>query len=254
MGRKREPEGQESPDVNAPPAPTLIRIEWVLKSPQAQVREKIDRNRVLAYRRSYELGEKLPPIKLAKVGNAYLLIDGWHRLAAKREMGETHVDAVFVDVSEDDVLWEAAKANFTHGLPLKTKEIRQAFRLYMKAKRYRRSRSDVKSLGEIEKDFGGIRSKTTFSRWIAEDFPWLRKHWERGDDQGPYVDPDETETGLARALINEAIGNLRAALGATSDGSWDPEAIREIERELIEITEELQRQRKLMPEGPRGDF
>jgi hypothetical protein len=50
-------------------------------------------------------GENLPPVELRKVGGAYFVVDGHHRISVAREMGQQFIDAYVVemDASEDEL-------------------------------------------------------------------------------------------------------------------------------------------------------
>lgn len=50
-------------------------------------------------------GEYLPPVELRKVGNAYFVVDGHHRISVAREMGQEFIDAYVteLDAAEDEL-------------------------------------------------------------------------------------------------------------------------------------------------------
>ena len=50
-------------------------------------------------------GEHLPPIELRKVGEAYFVVDGHHRVSVAREHGQQYIDAYVteLDASEDEL-------------------------------------------------------------------------------------------------------------------------------------------------------
>jgi hypothetical protein len=51
------------------------------------------------------LDEYLPPVELRKVGEAYFVVDGHHRISVAREMGQEYIDAYVteLDAPEDEL-------------------------------------------------------------------------------------------------------------------------------------------------------
>ncbi|MEO8613455.1 MAG: ParB N-terminal domain-containing protein [Chloroflexota bacterium] len=43
-------------------------------------------------------GEYLPPVELRKVGEAYFVVDGHHRISVAREMGQEYIDAYVTEL------------------------------------------------------------------------------------------------------------------------------------------------------------
>lgn len=75
------------------------------------VGEDAEHIRVLA-----EPDRALPPILVHR--STMRIIDGMHRLGAARLRGQSTIDVVFFDGSEEDAFVLAVKANVAHGLPL----------------------------------------------------------------------------------------------------------------------------------------
>src|SRR4051794_31221061 len=93
-----------------------VRLADILPDPELQIRREIDHRTVDRYARAYELGDKFPPIRLARWNDALMLIDGWHRVGAQRQLGRAEVDAVVVEAGSPSRLkWLAAAANLTNG-------------------------------------------------------------------------------------------------------------------------------------------
>jgi hypothetical protein len=57
-------------------------------------RRSIDRATVERYRRWLEQGREAPPVRLARLGDAYVVRDGRHRVAAALAAGHNLVEAV----------------------------------------------------------------------------------------------------------------------------------------------------------------
>jgi ParB-like chromosome segregation protein Spo0J len=44
------------------------------------------------------LGQNLPPIELRKVGDAYFVVDGHHRVSVARQQGQIYIDAYVTEL------------------------------------------------------------------------------------------------------------------------------------------------------------
>ena len=71
------------------------------------------------YGQAMRQGAIFPPILLTRLEGKVLLIDGWHRLEARKQLGQKEVDAEFIECADkDEALVQAVKANQTHGYPM----------------------------------------------------------------------------------------------------------------------------------------
>lgn len=105
-----------------------IRIGLVAVHPdwQHRVGENAEHTKDLV--EAYESGAVLPPLDAVELHDgSYALVDGYHRLAAKRALGHDRVDLrVVAKGSQDDAVWWACAANRTHGLRRSAEEKRKA--------------------------------------------------------------------------------------------------------------------------------
>jgi len=158
--------------------------------------------------------DALPPVKVAKLGDALFLYDGWHRVAALKKLNHKRVTVVVTEVdNESQLRWLAAKANIGNGLPLNRKEIRDVFRIYVRTRQHHKKRVGntvyYKSYDEIAQDIQAI-SRATAHRWMKKDFP----------DKATRMGGHETEVGAGghrekRVNISSTIeGNIKNALNA----------------------------------------
>ena len=76
-------------------------------------RKKIDRDTVERY---MQIIDDLPPIIVQK--GTGVLIDGWHRVEAAKQLDLDDILAEDIDVADDDLFAEAVKRNLGHGLAL----------------------------------------------------------------------------------------------------------------------------------------
>jgi hypothetical protein len=75
--------------------------------------------------------ERWPPLKVVKRGNEYLLVDGFHRLAAAKNLGLEKLPAEVLQVPENEDLYALAfQLNASHGRPLSLAD-RRAFAFFM---------------------------------------------------------------------------------------------------------------------------
>jgi len=105
-----------------------IRIGLVAVHPdwQHRVGENAEHTRDLVD--AYQAGAILPPLDVVELDDGtFALVDGYHRLAAKRALGEERVDLrVMAKGSAADAVWWACSANRTHGLRRSAEEKRKA--------------------------------------------------------------------------------------------------------------------------------
>jgi hypothetical protein len=171
-----------------------IPLKAVTKLDALQVRHKLDPAAVKRYGDMTRHGSTPPPIKVARTpGGALFLVDGWHRLEAgaleTRPSFEVHGVEVWAEVaelSEAQARWEAARANLGHGVALKTREMRNVFRAFIKAGQHKQGpRGALMSYRDMSKHIAGV-SHTTLRNWTVVDFPRLFQAMggaEHGNDQ-----------------------------------------------------------------------
>jgi hypothetical protein len=148
---------------NVPVADIVLRPEW-------QVRKELHLPTIFRYQTALAYSG-MPPINLALINGALVLVDGWHRLAAATRLKRTEIEAKIEEMTEDEAHWKATLANTTHGLPLKLNERRKVFQVYVNAGRNKEGPRRYKSYRRIAEDLNGIVGKTTLQRWMEQDFP-----------------------------------------------------------------------------------
>ncbi len=113
------------------------------------------KNRATMYRyqqikQAVERGATLPPVSLYKVGDKYYVVDGNHRVAAAKEVGQTYIDAEVVEFfpppdSELNLLWRE-RSIFEHKTGLSGIELTElgAYdKLLMQIEQYRQEESEA---------------------------------------------------------------------------------------------------------------
>lgn len=220
----------------------------IIQDPLFQVREKLDAGTVARYADAMKAGIELPPIAVMKVNGAPMLIDGWHRVAAARRLGIEELVAIITEGSEDDLRWEAARANLTHGLPLKKKELRPVFQAYVRSGQHRGRGNRVKSARDISKDLQGAVHHGTVLRWMEADFPAVYRAMKtatpepEGGLRGERLTATERRSRAIRKALEVVTANARgitdrkqrgemiALLEATTEAlktaaPWEPVAL-----------------------------
>ena len=161
---------------------TTIVLAQLCRSPSFQIRQKLCASTVNKYAAAIKAGQQLPPLQVAVVAGVPCLVDGYHRAAALEVLGNDTADAIIYEATQDEAQWMAAKANMQHGLPLKPREVREVFKVYIRTKRHRKGRGKLKTYREISAELG--RSHNTIRNWMKADFPKLFRIYGDNGNQG----------------------------------------------------------------------
>lgn len=115
----------EDPAVNEEPSPGVasgivksvmsLSIEAITVNEALQVRVKVSDSLVTEYAQRMKAGGVFPPVLVVKCGEEFLLVDGFHRLAALRHNGETVVEAEVRPGDKNTALTLALSSNAMHG-------------------------------------------------------------------------------------------------------------------------------------------
>lgn len=225
-------------------ATAKVRIADLLRDGAYQVRQKLEPGTVARYAQAYRSEAPMPPVRAMRLpGGALILIDGWHRVAALESLREHSVECAIVDGNEREALWEAAKANLTHGLPLRRGEFRQVFRAYVRAgqcrKRQGKAKGPLKSYREIAAELGGVVSYSAVRRWMMQDFPRVAAQMAAEDLPLTTGGLNDLAGDPENNLAGVALKNLSAALVA-SRGVRRPDLRGDLVRELRAILGEVE--------------
>lgn len=153
---------------------TAVPLAEIIKHPPWQVRVKLDERAVKRYEDMSRAGMEPPPIKVARVGKKLYLIDGWHRMeaGALRINPGLHagpeVDVLLADLTRQEAIWEAAKANLNHGVQYKSKELHGVFKAFIKAKKHIKPDGRYMSYREMAPHIG--KGHTTLRAWMFKYF------------------------------------------------------------------------------------
>ncbi len=216
--------------ANQPPLLHTVKIADIAFRDAWQVRNKINETTVNSYKAIYKNGGEMPPVELALIDGALHLVDGWHRVAALRLLGITEVDANVTQMAIGEARWAAARANLSHGLPLKPKEMRNVFRAYISSRQHYKANGRIKSYRDMEAELSNRVSYRTLNRWMEIDHPRLAKEMSKqhgGEEKGHFHDGRPPEPDFITTL-QAAVASLDNALAEAR--SLRPDERRELLR------------------------
>jgi hypothetical protein len=189
-----------------------IPINGIVVDEELQVRDEIYPWKVQQYATAYLNEVHLPPVEVGQRGKGFILIDGFHRLAALKKIKAEVVEAVVTQEPEDQWKWLAAKRNLSHGMPLRSSEIHNAFIVYMESQQYMHKRGyALKKYREIAAELGGYRRHTTIRNWMIQEYPDVAKMI--GDENIIFGSKEkEKKKDMTRETVEQAEGALENAL------------------------------------------
>lgn len=94
----------------------LLRIADIRRDGGTQTRTALDFSTVTDYAEAMKDGARFPPITVYYDGSVYWLADGFHRVAAARQIGTVELDAEIIQGTRRDAILHSVGANTMHGL------------------------------------------------------------------------------------------------------------------------------------------
>ena len=179
-------------------------LEDVRERPDFQVRAggvSIPHVNFLA--RAMDSDGDLEPVKVAKVGRAHWLVDGFHRLAAARKLGWSHIAANVATMSLGEARGFALLANTKHGKGPGRADKARLFEQYLAQGKHLRADGVVKASRVIGAELNHVWSHETIRRKLKAggievdlqvEYPHGYKPYMGGADEG-----DEAELALELA-------------------------------------------------------
>lgn len=162
-----------------------VPVGAVVLDEEMQIRKRTDPNIVQKYAAGVEAGSPFPPITLACIEGALVLVDGWHRFYARQSLGQQRVVAFVSAMSYEEARQASALANLANGVPLRPSEVRDAFHTFMQTYGYRQGHKYL-SYREIARKFGVHH--TTIRNWMKKDHKRVFKHYQQDEAKGTYKD------------------------------------------------------------------
>ena len=194
-------------------------------------------------------GGELPPITVAKIGAAYWLVDGFHRLAAEEKQhrrswktrGATMTTRATVvsGLTLRRALRMAALANLSHGAPLKTADLRKVFRTYVDTG-MQRTKKGCKSYRVMAVELGAQRSYETIRGWMKQDYPGIARQMS-GDDYSTHKPREKQRREDWTDDVMRHLGNVQAHCKGNQE---DQLGIERVQSALDELSASLQSSRE----------
>ncbi|MBK8028218.1 MAG: ParB N-terminal domain-containing protein [Chloroflexi bacterium] len=109
-----------------------IALEMIRRDGGTQSRSYLSSSTIEDYAAAMKRGEEFPAVKLIYTGDAYYLVDGFHRVAAAEKAGLATINAEVEQGTLEDAQWASYAANPTHGLPRSSDDKRRAITAALK--------------------------------------------------------------------------------------------------------------------------
>ncbi|ADH87941.1 ParB domain protein nuclease [Ancylobacter novellus DSM 506] len=250
--------------------PLTVKLDDIERNPVFQVRAKLDERNVSRLASCYKAGTEVAPIIVAFCGEALypVIIDGHHRHKASMEAGKDTVEVKAAVLSKPEAMRRAAEANLKHGLQLKSAELREVFRTFIRSgghvtragytKDGQKAGAQFMSYAELGARLG--KSKGTVRNWMQADFPATFR--KMGGVEEPWTNEGQTPAAPKRYDVEveaarDALANLKRAFGDAPD-YWAREDMLRLMRSMLTTLEEQHRAEDATsthwePEEPEGE-
>lgn len=165
----------------------LLNVDSLRLLPDFQIRDKESKNHIKSLKTAYQTGQPIPPIVVAELRGVKYLADGFHRVEALKLLKAHEVEAEIVHVkNEDELRWLAVERNKTHGKPLTNKDKRNAFDIYIKAKKYLDTDGTCKSSRRMAQDFG-LWSHVQITKVLKAQYKAVYNRLKKDNRQSDYL-------------------------------------------------------------------
>jgi len=182
------------------PEQTLM-LEEVRESADFQLRANgVSLPYVNKLARQIQAGKELPPIKVAAIGKALYVIDGFHRLHAARKAKRHSIQAKVARMSRSEALEEARLANTTHGKGLNRADRQRVWDDLIASGGHQDAEGNLKSSRVIEAEMNGLYSRET----IRKKLKGLGLPLNEGPDFQEWKPEEADEETLAQERLEEA--------------------------------------------------
>jgi hypothetical protein len=201
-----------------------------------QVRKKLDDATVKKYAAAMAAHAEFPPVLLGRIGDGLLLVDGWHRVNAARIAGREEIEAIIITMTHEEAVWAAAGANLRHGLPLKSSELLEVFKAYVRAGEHKTGRR-YKSYRQIAEDLQGQVAFNTVRNWMEKHFKkiYLAMGDKARSGNGEATQPPRDLNNHYATLAVQDIDNVSALDNLLTDPGSRHMLIKRLEGVLAEM-------------------
>jgi ParB-like nuclease domain len=174
--------------------PKRLRIADIREREDLQLRAGgVGRSHVKKLVEAVADGVTLPPITVAKIGNAYCVVDGFHRLEAARSSGWNAIEALVasMDLRAAEAVARVANVSHSYGKRLGNADRNKIFANYVERREHFDSAGDVKGAGAIRAELGNIYSRERVRQKLKAlgvmpnddvDYPYGHRPYRRDDD------------------------------------------------------------------------
>jgi len=128
----------------------LVKVSELVFDDELYPRNKVDWLTAYSYSQAMRAGEVFPPIRVGLFQGKKYVVDGWHRVEAKRLLGEEYVEAVVKRYSDfKEMFVDAIKYNISHGRPL---SVQEKVRLIHKLEEFKLDLAEISRIVKIPID------------------------------------------------------------------------------------------------------
>lgn len=131
------------------PFPTLkdLSLDAIRLDGGTQPRVRIDPETVREYAERMCAGDQFPPVQVSFDGADHWLSDGFHRVKAAIEAGQTTIQAEVWKGTRDDAFWMSLAANKDHGLRRSNEDKERAVKAALAARPHMSDRAIAEHVG-----------------------------------------------------------------------------------------------------------
>ena len=116
------------------PVEKILKLADIEVEAGTQPRISLNGNIIRDYAEDMKAGANFPSVDVVSDGKSYWLVDGFHRLNARREAGFDHIKAAVVKGTLEDAVWASLTANRTHGVRRSNADKAEAVKRALKAR------------------------------------------------------------------------------------------------------------------------
>ena len=109
-----------------------VMIKYIEESEEVKnIRENYNEEAIGRYMEKYESGTSKPILVKGVNRQKYILIDGHHRLEAKKRLKKKKIDVKVLDITDEEIFDKAVESNQDHGIPLTREEENEVLKTFI---------------------------------------------------------------------------------------------------------------------------
>lgn len=230
---------------------------WVNQElPLGTVRERADfqmrtgglsQPHVGVLKRAMLSGKDIEPVRVAKIGKAHYLVDGFHRLEAARQAGHRNIGARVATMSLQEARDYALLANTKHGRPPKPKDKAYIFAQYVERRKHLDALGTVKASRTIAAELNHVYSHETVRQKLKKLGAELDEAVEFPEGYKPYGPTEDELAGERADEAREYLDTFADLFFTLDDG--DRTALLVSARGLVDSLERGERPERLQMDG-----